>query len=541
MPESQCGQCHHPESQTAYCQSAVKRKDVGQSASSRCSAVTAKWARTGTQTPVLPILTETSLDPQQRFRLTSFHAYRLPPLPAKTHRRSVNREAPAGAWVFDSGCGVFLMTTSSGAPRHPLYAFSSLASSSESVASAGRIHGLRRHARVVFVELYHRGSRCQAAVRQDSPLWAEAQSWAAGDWVEGSGPIAPSRTGEPTWWLETGSVRSRARRPLEAEAEGRPLPEQAWLRAPETVQRALLRPRMLAAVRAAFHADNFVEVETPVLQSTASGASARPFVTRARAWDRECVLRVAPEPALIRLLVGGFDRVFEVARCFRNEGVSPRHHPEFTLLEAYEAFAPLETTLDRLDALWSVGFRAAGLDPAAVPFRGHLLDFTRVRRATLRDLVSGAWGTDDPSVLADRVAAATGRRPVSDAEAWLQAFEHRVEETLVVPTAVLDWPEEVSPLAHATGGWARRFEVFAGGMELANGYEQETDPDRQRTRFAAQAAALGHGADLMPADAAYLEAMEWGMPPLSGFGVGVDRWVLFALDGAHLRDAALLV
>lgn len=405
------------------------------------------------------------------------------------------------------------------------------------LASAGRIHSRREHARVVFYDVWHRGVRLQAAVRLGTDAWETARNLAVGDWLAGEGRVEPSRTGEPTWWLDRAILVNGAERPLEAGPELGRLPEQIWLERPAALSTALVRSRLIAGVRAALAGEDFVEVDTPILQADACGAAARPFSTRGRAWERDLVLRVAPEPALIRLLIGGWDRVFEIGRCFRNEGVSPRHHPEFTLLEAYEAFVPMARALDRLDALWIAGFAAAGVDPAAVPFQGQQLDFTRVARRDLREMVAQAWGTDDPEALR-RALAEDGVACESAAQAWLLAFERRVEPALVQPTAVCGWPEEVSPLAAADGGWARRFEVYAAGMELANGYEQETDRERQRARFARQAA--NSDGDVMAADAAYLDAMAWGMPPLSGFGVGMDRWVQLAMDAPHIRDAIVL-
>ena len=402
----------------------------------------------------------------------------------------------------------------------------------------GRVQVIRHHGRMCFLDLFQGGVRLQLAFRTNIlPL---PDPLPIGAWLEVEGQVYPSRAGELTLWVEHAQVVQCPTRPVETHPEhGRVPPEQRFVVEPAQIDQARRRTRLLRALREGLWAQGFEEMETPILHRSASGAAARPFLTHSRALDSALALRVAPEPHLIRLLAAGFPRVFEIARAFRNEGVSARHQPEFTLMEVYEASATLDRSIGHCTQLITQALQGAGVDPAAVPCRGHLLDFTRPRVVSLRGIVEDFTGCD--SVEACQAWLTSGFHPVPDEplEAWCAVFEHGVEQHLIQPTFVCDYPASISPLAASVDGqWATRFELFASGMELANGFEQNRDEAVQRERFAAQARRAGED-DVMQADEEYLFAMGWGLPPLSGFGIGIDRLVMLALGVPSIREAVL--
>jgi lysyl-tRNA synthetase class 2 len=285
----------------------------------------------------------------------------------------------------------------------------------------------------------------------------------------------------------------------------------------------------------------FVEVETPVLQPLYGGALARPFVTHHNQLDRDLYLRIATELYLKRLIVGGLERVYELGKNFRNEGVSPKHNPEFTMIEWYEAYADYHDAAARLEALCAA---VAG----AVGYAGPL-DFSAPwRRVTLRDAIRDASGVD---VLehrtAEALAAAVAGMLPAEGRTWPQLVDDLlskyVEPDLVEPTFVLDYPRELSPFAkdHRTEpGLVERWEAFAGGMEIANAFTELNDPDEQRARFEAQRRLALEGDDeAQPYDEAFVEALELGMPPTGGVGLGIDRLVMLMTGRPTIREVVL--
>ena len=402
----------------------------------------------------------------------------------------------------------------------------------------GRVHTVRHHGRMAFVDVFQGGARLQLAFRTNIlPL---PDPLPVGAWLHAEGPVHPSRTGELTLWVQSAQVAQCPTRPLEARPENaRVPPEQRFVVDPAELRRLRGRSHLVRALRELLWSERFEEVETPILHRSASGAAARPFLTHARATESQLALRVAPEPHLIRLLAAGFPRVFEIARAFRNEGVSPRHQPEFTLIEVYEAAATIERSIAHCTQLLCAALQGAGVDPSAVPWRTHALDFTRPRVASMRELVEELTGCNSVEACQQWLQARFHAVPSEPLEAWCAVFEHGVEQHLVQPTFVCEHPASLSPLAASQDGvWACRFELFAGGMELANGFEQNRDEDIQRARFSAQARRAGEE-EVMQADEEYLFAMGWGLPPLSGFGIGVDRVAMLALGVPSIRDAVL--
>lgn len=406
------------------------------------------------------------------------------------------------------------------------------------VSLLARVHVVRHHGRLAFADVVHGGARLQVALRAN--VLDIPEHLPAGAWIRVQGEVYPSQRGELTLWASSIEVVQRPSRPIEEQpSDGRVPPEQRFVVEPAQVDVARRRTHVLRALRQALWGEHFEEMETPILHRSASGAAARPFQTWSRALEMDLALRVAPEPHLIRLLAAGFPRVFEIARAFRNEGVSPRHQPEFTLIEVYQAGATMDQSIVHCTDLIHAALEAAGTPVPCAPFRDHCLDWSAPRVVSLRDIVAEVVDCHSIQQCQAWLQAHDHGIPDAPLEAWVAVFEHAVESTLINPTFVVEWPTSISPLAASVDGqWAIRFELFAAGMELANGFEQNRDEVEQRARFAEQARRAGCE-DVMMADEDYLFAMGWGLPPLSGFGIGIDRLVMLALNQPTIRDAVL--
>jgi lysyl-tRNA synthetase class 2 len=304
------------------------------------------------------------------------------------------------------------------------------------------------------------------------------------------------------------------------------------------------RARIISEVRSYLDSNAFIEVETPVLQPIYGGALARPFTTHHNALDRDLYLRIATELYLKRLIVGGLERVYELGKDFRNEGVSPKHNPEFTMVEWYEAYADYEDEARRLEELVS---RAA----AAVGYSGALDFSSPWRRITFFSAIQEATGIDlEDHRDAESLAAAIAERGLelqTDGLTWFELADDLlskfVEPSLQQPTFVLDYPSEISPLARehrSAPGLVERWEAFAGGMEIANAFSELTDADVQRARFEAQQRMEALGAEeFHPYDELFLQALEQGMPPAGGVGLGIDRLVMILTGRQSIREVVL--
>jgi lysyl-tRNA synthetase class 2 len=310
------------------------------------------------------------------------------------------------------------------------------------------------------------------------------------------------------------------------------------------------RARIIEHVRRFLGDRGFLEVETPMMQGIAGGAAARPFVTHHNALDLDLYLRVAPELFLKRLVVGGVERVFELNRTFRNEGISTEHNPEFTILEVYQAYATFEDMMTLTEAL--IGEVAeAVLGTRLIRYAGREIDLTAPwPRIDLRTLVAEATGLDaDALASADALGAFASRRGVplparpSVGKLLVALFEHLVEPELVRPTFVLRYPVEVSPLARRTDGapgLVDRFELFIAAREIANAFSELNDPDDQRARFEEQLKDRMAGDEEAHAmDEDYVQALEYGMPPTAGLGIGIDRLVMLLTDSSSIRNVIL--
>lgn len=433
----------------------------------------------------------------------------------------------------------------------------------ERLTLAGRLIGLRTMGKVMFADLLEDGERLQLYLSQGDlgdGLWQVVNLLDLGDLIGVEGTLFVTRRGETSLKVERLTVLCKpvAAIPLgkrdadgrfhQALADaGRLLRDRhvALIVEPELRRRMVARDRILRAVRAYFHAEGFIEVETPVLSEAYGGAAAKPFVTRSEALDVPFFLRVSPELALKRLLVGGLQRVFEIGKNFRNEGIDATHNPEFTALEWYEAWSDYEHQMERFETMVA-RLAVAATGGHVVDFKGRPLDFTPPwPRLRVLDAVAGALGTGTEALTEERLRqewkgrALEGPVPRSWGELVMAFFEELVEPTLWAPTFVIDHPLEVSPLTkrhRADPRLVERFEPFAGGMEIGNAYSELNDPQEQRQRLEAQDLARD---DPYGLDEPFLRAIEDGMPQAGGAGLGIDRIVMLLTGGTRLSDVIL--
>jgi lysyl-tRNA synthetase class 2 len=430
----------------------------------------------------------------------------------------------------------------------------------KSVAVAGRVLNLRRLGNLIFAVLQDTWGTIQLFVDRktlgDDPF-EMFDTIDSGDWVGCRGEVMTTRRGELSVRISSFELLSKALRPLPEKWHGLQDKERRYrqryldLIVNEDARRvAGIRAVVLSELRKEFEARGFLEVETPVLQSLAGGALARPFVTHHNALDIDMYLRIATELHLKRLVVGGIERVFELSRVFRNEGIDATHNPEFTTLEAYQALADYNDIMDLMEEIIpAVATAATG--GTVVEYLGRTVDLTPpYPRLALLDLVSEAVGEvvgfDSGS---DRLANVLQRHGVQPHPGWgpgkmiTELYEALVEPRLWDPVFVINHPKETSPLARAhrdAPNLTERFELFAGNMELVNAFSELNDPVDQRLRFEQQARAKAEGdEEAHPIDEDYLKALEYGLPPTGGLGIGVDRLVMLLTDQATIREVVL--
>ncbi len=428
------------------------------------------------------------------------------------------------------------------------------------VSVAGRVMLHRSFGKLMFATIEDGSGTIQlfvAAADLDEAELARFADLDAGDWVGAEGTVMTTKKGELSVRVRSFHLLAKAIRPLPEKWHGLQDVEQRSRRRyldlmmnSEARALAILRSKVVSELRRQFESRGYLEVETPILQSEAGGALAKPFATHHNALDIPMYLRIATELHLKRLVVGGLERVFEIGRIFRNEGVDSTHNPEFTMLESYEALADY-TDIMRLVEEVIPAVAVAAVGSTSIEYKERALDLAPpYRRARMVDMVAGVLGQPvDVNAPAADLRALAEARGVGTDPAWgsgkiIEAlFDELVQPDIWEPTFVLDHPVEISPLARVhrdSPGLTERFELFIAGQEYANAFSELNDPEDQRRRFEAQARAKAAGdEDAHGIDEDYIMALEYGLPPTGGLGIGVDRLVMLLADQAHIREVIL--
>ena len=428
------------------------------------------------------------------------------------------------------------------------------------VAAAGRIVSLRGHGKASFAHIQDRTGRIQIYLRLDGvgdTAYGLFKRLDVGDFIGVNGGLFRTKTGELTVQVAALTLLSKSLRPLPDKWHGLSDVEVRYrqryvdlLANPPVVETFRRRARIVAEMRRILDARGFLEVETPMMQSIPGGATARPFVTHHNALDLTLYLRIAPELYLKRCVVGGLERVYEINRNFRNEGISTHHNPEFTMLEFYQAYADYRDLMTFTEELLGQVARAA-CGSAQVTYQGREISFVPPwPRLSVEEALVTLGGLSANEVhTAEGLRAAAAARGISVNPAWgwakllMELFEVLGEARCIQPTFITDFPAELSPLAKARPEdprYVQRFELYIAGMEVANAYTELNDPREQRRRFEAQVAARVAGDDeAQYLDEDFLRALEYGLPPTAGEGIGIDRLVMLLTDSPSIRDVIL--
>ncbi len=399
------------------------------------------------------------------------------------------------------------------------------------VRIAGRILTIRRMGKAGFMHLQQSGERLQVYVRKDAVAENEYKLYELldlGDIVGIEGYLFRTRTGELSVHAEKLTFLSKILLTMPEKWHGLEDVEIRYrqryldlIANPESQKIFLTRAKIIASLRRVLESHSFIEVETPMMQPLYGGATAKPFITHHNTLDMDLYLRIAPELYLKRLIVGGLERVYEINKNFRNEGVSTQHNPEFTMLEFYQAYTDYHGMMDlTCELLQQAAIDATG--STVVEYQGTQLDFANIRRMTIREAVGDA--------------SLRGH-------ALMEAFERNIEPTLIQPTIVYEYPVEVSPLSknnEQDPAFVDRFEIYAGGMEIGNAYTELNDPQEQQRRFEMQLEMKAAGdEEAHQMDEDYLRAMSYGMPPTGGEGIGIDRLTMLLTNSKSIRDVIL--
>ena len=429
------------------------------------------------------------------------------------------------------------------------------------VGVAGRMMAKRVMGKASFVKLQDRTGQIQLRLERDrlpEGVYQDFKSWDVGDIVGASGSLFKTKTGELTVMTDEVRMLTKSLRPLPEKFHGLADQETRYRRRyvdlivnEESREVFRTRSRMITYIRAFLESQDFLEVETPMMQTAPGGAIARPFTTHHNALDMPLYLRIAPELFLKRLTVGGFERVYEINRNFRNEGVSTQHNPEFTMLELYRAYADFNDLMEMVEAMLK-GMAQSILGTTVVAYQGEEYDFARpFHRMTVEESIIQNNPDIDAGKLRDHdyllsVAERLGVKiqdNYGSGKLQIEIFEKTCEEKLREPTFITAYPTEVSPLSRRNDDdpfVTDRFEFFVSGRELANGFSELNDSEDQAERFEAQVANKDAGDDeAMAFDADYIRALEYGLPPTAGLGVGIDRLVMLFTDSASIRDVLL--
>lgn len=418
------------------------------------------------------------------------------------------------------------------------------------VRVAGRLHARRGQGKMAFLDLDDRTGRIQLQARRDvlgDEAFERLLTMDLGDLIGAEGTIFKTRRGELSVLVTEWTLLAKSLRPPPDKHSGLTDTETRFrhreldlIANPETRDLFIARAKIVSAIRRFLDDEGFIEVETPVLQPIYGGALARPFVTHYNALEKTMYLRIATELYLKRLIVGGLERVYELGKDFRNEGLSPKHNPEFTMLEWYEAYADWEVVAERAERMLRAVGEAVGSDVFAKPFK----------RETLAGSIQSRVGID---VLANRTleslqgAMREAGMEIPDEPNWAALVDYlvskHVEPTLVEPTLLHDYPVELSPFAkrhREHEGLVERFEAFVNGMEVANAFSELNDPDDQRARFEEQVRHAAAGDENAPPfDTDYIFSLEHGMPPTGGIGIGIDRLTMLLMGQKTIREVVL--
>ena len=433
-------------------------------------------------------------------------------------------------------------------------------STEDEVQIAGRVMAKRDQGKIVFLELRDATADIQLFCRINAlgdEAFAELKDLDVGDWIGVQGTMIRTRRGQLSVAVTSFELLSKSLRPLPEKFHGLADKETRYRQRyvdlvvnPEVRSTFEKRSKVVSAIRRYMEEHGYYEVETPILQPILGGANARPFVTHHNALDKDFYLRIATELHLKRLLVGGFERVFEIGRLFRNEGMDLHHNPEFTTIEFYQAFSDLEGMMELTQGVIQAAALAA-CGTQRITYQGQDIDLGGTwRRATMIELASDGAGEDVSFARTREELASILERSGGHAEkAWgkgkliAEIFEAVAEAKLIQPTFVTEHPLEVSPLAKKKAGdpnLTERFELFICGHEYANAFSELNDPVDQAERFRAQVEAKNLGDDeAMGYDDDYVRALEYGMPPAGGCGIGIDRLVMLLTDSASIRDVLL--
>ncbi|MBA2882828.1 lysyl-tRNA synthetase class 2 [Desulfosalsimonas propionicica] len=431
------------------------------------------------------------------------------------------------------------------------------------VRAAGRMMAVNRFGKSAFIRFRDRTGQMQAYIRQDrvgGDAYAFFKKMDIGDFIGLQGTLFVTKTGEWTLLAEQFELLAKSYRPLPEKFHGLKDPEKRYrqryldlIMNPEVRDVFVKRSRLIREIRDFLTQREFLEVETPMMQPIAGGADARPFKTHHNALDMDLYLRIAPELYLKRLVVGGFERVFEINRNFRNEGVSTQHNPEFTMLEFYQAHATYEDLMVFTEQMFETAARAV-TGATKVLCQGREIEFGGpYQRLDLLDALTSVGGVD-PALLSDKAGLmafakdneiSLDRGPgddISMGKLITKVFDHLVEPNLIQPTYITGYPVEVSPLSRRSARnpeITERFELFIAGREIANGFSELNDPVDQKARFVSQVESRELEDHEARVDEDYILALEYGMPPTAGEGVGIDRLAMLLTDSASIRDVIL--
>jgi len=425
----------------------------------------------------------------------------------------------------------------------------------ERVTVAGRLTQIRDFGKLRFSHLFDRSGQIQVGFQRDrlEAFWPDRKKIEANDLVVISGELGKTKKGEHSIWADEVTLATKALRPAPEKWHGLQDVETRYrmryvdlFSNADVRQTFMTRSKVVAEIRNYFNGLGYLEVETPVLQSIFGGAAAKPFITQHNTLDMQLFLRIAPELYLKRLLVGGLERVYEIGRVFRNEGISTRHNPEFTMLESYEAWADFRTVMERVEGLFAHLCDTVLGGEGRISFRDKEYDlrppFAKERYTDLfTKLNDGLDFFDAEGVTARAKALSLKTDGLSSEKIANDIFEATVEETLDGPIFVYDYPVAICPFAKTNPDdprIAERFELFVGGMELGNAFSELNDPIDQEKRLAAQ---LDLKDDESPSelDDDYVSALEFGLPPAGGLGIGIDRLTMLLTGSASIRDVVL--